>query len=180
MTTTGTIPATTPSTPTPTGEKADLLGALAKHRFLFRYTVQGLTDEQAAATPTASELCLGGLIKHVMYGERNWITFVLEGPSAMEFTEESFVEHANSFRMLPGETLEGLLAEYEQIAARTEEVVSALTSLDLSHPLPEAPWFTEDAWSARRVLTHIIAETAQHAGHADILRETIDGQKSMG
>src|SRR5689334_3640039 len=101
--------------PTLTGEKADLLGTLAQHRFLFRHTVQGLTDEQAALTPTASELCLGGLIKHVMYGERHWIDFVLEGTSAMEFTEESFAEHANSFRMLPGETLEGLLAEYERI-----------------------------------------------------------------
>ncbi|WP_433506008.1 DinB family protein [Pseudonocardia halophobica] len=166
--------------PTLTGEKADLLGTLAQHRFLFRHTVQGLTNEQAALTPTASELCLGGLIKHVAYGERNWITFVLEGTSAMEFTEESFAEHANSFRMLPGETLDGLLAEYERIAERTEAVVAALPSLDLSHPLPEAPWFTEEAWSARRVLTHIIAETAQHAGHADILRETIDGQKTMG
>lgn len=171
---------TTTEIPTLTGEKADLLGTLAQHRFLFRHTVQGLTDEQAALTPTASELCLGGLIKHVAYGEQHWIDFVLEGTSAMEFTEETFAEHADSFRMLPGETLEGLLAEYERIAERTEAVVAALPSLDLSHPLPEAPWFTEEAWSARRVLTHIIAETAQHAGHADILRETIDGQKTMG
>ncbi|WP_181780699.1 DinB family protein [Pseudonocardia pini] len=161
-------------------EKTDLLTALAKHRFLFRYTVQGLTDAQAALTPTASELCLGGLIKHVMSCEQGWITFVLEGPASMEFTADSFEEHANSFRMLPGETLAGLLAEYEAIAARTEAVVRDLPSLDLAHPLPEAPWFTEPAWSARRVLVHVIAETAQHAGHADILRETIDGQKSMG
>jgi uncharacterized damage-inducible protein DinB len=170
----------TTATPTITDEKADLLGALAKHRYLFRYTVQGLTDEQAATTPTASELCLGGLVKHVAYGERDWISFVLEGPSAMEFTEESFAKHAATFRMLPGETLDGLLAEYERIAERTEAVVAALPSLDVSHPLPEAPWFTEAAWSARQVLIHIIAETAQHAGHADILRETIDGQKTMG
>jgi hypothetical protein len=171
---------TTTATTTLTGEKADLLGTLAQHRFLFRHTVQGLTDEQAALTPTASELCLGGLIKHVMYGERNWVSFVLEGTSAMEFTEASFAEHAASFRMLPGETLESLLAEYEQIAERTEAVVRELPTLDLSHALPEAPWFTDEAWSARRVLVHIIAETAQHAGHADILRETIDGQKTMG
>ena len=47
--------------------------------------------------------------------------------------------------------------------------------------LPEAPWFTPgESWSARRVLLHIIAETAQHAGHADIIRESLDGAKSMG
>jgi hypothetical protein len=53
--------------------------------------------------------------------------------------------------------------------------------LDLAHPLPEAPWFEPGAsWSARRVLLHVIAETAQHAGHADIIRESLDGAKSMG
>ena len=53
--------------------------------------------------------------------------------------------------------------------------------LDCDHALPQAPWFEPGArWSARRVLLHIVAETAQHAGHADILRESIDGQKTMG
>ena len=47
--------------------------------------------------------------------------------------------------------------------------------------LPEAPWFEQGAsWSARRVLAHLIAETAKHAGHADIIRESIDGPKTMG
>ena len=56
-----------------------------------------------------------------------------------------------------------------------------LPSLDVAHPLPEAPWFKQGAsWSARRVLLHIMTETAQHAGHADIIRETIDGAKTMG
>ena len=57
----------------------------------------------------------------------------------------------------------------------------SLPSLDASQPLPEAPWFERGArWSARRVLVHLVAETAQHAGHADIIREAIDGAKSMG
>ncbi|MET0190915.1 MAG: DUF664 domain-containing protein, partial [Pseudonocardia sediminis] len=53
--------------------------------------------------------------------------------------------------------------------------------LDVAHPLPDAPWFPAGTrWSARHALSHIIGETAQHSGHADILRETLDGQKSMG
>jgi len=83
----------------------------------------------------------------------------------------------------PGEseTLAGLLAEYEQVASRTEELVRTLPSLDASQPLPAAPWFPPNArWSARRVLLHIIAETSQHAGHADIIREALDGAKTMG
>ncbi len=83
--------------------------------------------------------------------------------------------------MLPGDTLAGLLDGYEQVARRTEELVWTLPDLDAVHPLPEAPWFEPGAnWSIRRVLLHILAETAQHAGHADIIREALDGQKSMG
>jgi hypothetical protein len=56
-----------------------------------------------------------------------------------------------------------------------------LESLDDGHALPEAPWFEPGAvWSARQVLLQILAETAQHCGHADIIRETLDGQKTMG
>jgi hypothetical protein len=162
-------------------ERLDLLDTLAKHRELFRFTVQGLTDEQAAATPTASALCLGGLIKHVTFVESGWVDFVLEGTSAMEPGEGSFEAHTNSFRMLDGETLAGILADYEQCAKRTDDLVRSIPSLDASHPLPPAPWFEPGAsWSARRVFMHIVAETAQHAGHADIIRETLDGQKSMG
>jgi len=83
--------------------------------------------------------------------------------------------------MLPGETLAGLLERYAQVAAETDRLVAALPDLDASRPLPPAPWFEPGArWSARRVLLHIIAETAQHAGHADIVRESLDGAKSMG
>ncbi len=83
--------------------------------------------------------------------------------------------------MLPGETLAGVLADYAEVARRTEDLVASLPDLDAAWPLPKAPWFESDArWTARRVLLHIIAETAQHAGHADILRESLDGAKSMG
>jgi hypothetical protein len=161
-------------------ERHDLREALAKHRELFRYTVQGLTDEQAAMTPTTSALCLGGLIKHVAFVESGWVNFIVEGTKAMEATGGDYDAHSNSFRMLAGETLAGILDEYEKVTNRTDEVLSTV-DLDLSHPLPAAPWFEPGAsWSARRVFVHIVAETAQHAGHADILRETIDGQKSMG
>ncbi len=162
-------------------ERADLLDTLGKHRTLFRFTVQGLTDEQAASTPTHSELCLGGLIKHVTFVEHGWVDFILEGTKAMEPKEGSYEEHSNSFRMLEGETLAGILDAYEACTKRTDDVLRTIESLDLAHPLPPAPWFEPGAtWTARRVFVHIVAETSQHAGHADILREKIDGQKSMG
>ncbi len=162
-------------------ERADLLEALTKHRRLFLHTVDGLTDEQAAATPTTSELCLGGLVKHVTRVQSRWLGFINEGPSAMAMDEHSYADHANSFRMLPGETLAGIVEAYDELSRRTDELLTSLPDLGVSHPLPEAPWFEPGAtWSARRVFVHIIAETTQHAGHADIIREAIDGQKSMG
>ncbi|MGA5821306.1 DinB family protein [Kitasatospora sp. NPDC094028] len=175
---------TTATTPV-TGERADLLVALAKQRHFLRFTARGLTDEQAGLRTTVSELCVGGLIKHVTSTERVWANFIVEGPSAMPdfsaMTEEDFARRADEFRMLPTDTLADVLAAYDEVAARTDELVVTLPSLDATQPLPKAPWFEAGAvYSARRVLMHIVAETAQHAGHADIIREALDGQKSMG
>lgn len=165
-----------------TGERADLLETLRMHRALLRGTARGLTDEQAATRSTVSELTVGGLIKHVAAMESQWVDFIERGTSALESSpEDDWAEFGNTFRMLEGETLQVLLDRYDEVARRTDELVAALPDLDVSHPLPEAPWFEPGARrSARRVLMGIITETAQHAGHADIIRETIDGQRTMG
>jgi len=166
-----------------TGERADFLETLAKHRAFLRFTTRDLTDEQAATRTTDSALCLGGLVKHVTEAERRWAEFMVGGAEAMrggvDSTDPDF--WAAFFRMEPGETLASLLEHYEETARRTDELVASLPDLDVSHPLPEAPWFEQGkSWSARRVLLHVIAETAQHAGHADIIRESLDGAKTMG
>jgi uncharacterized damage-inducible protein DinB len=166
-----------------TGERADILGTLATRRNFLRYTARGLTDEQAAQRSTASELCIGGLIKHVALVEQRWARFILEGPSAMGRWDdpEQMQTFMTAFQMLPGETLAGLLSRYDEVASQTDKLLATLPDLDAAHPLPEAPWYQPGAtWSARQVMLHIIAETAQHAGHADIIREAIDGQKTMG
>jgi len=182
------VTSTPTSTPTLSGERADLLDSLTKHRFFLRNTTRGLTDEQVAAAPTASSLCLGGLIKHLTHGEQQWVDFILAGPSAMfsgdkdwsEWDESDYAGYNETFRMRPGESLAAVLADYERVARRTDELLATL-DLDAAHPLPRAPWFEPGArWSARRVLLHLIGETAQHAGHADLIRETLDGTKSMG
>ncbi|MGY1822773.1 DinB family protein [Geodermatophilus sp. SYSU D00079] len=173
----------TTTTTTLTGERADLLEALATHRYFLRHTVQGLTDEQARQRTTVSELTLGGLVKHVAHTEATWARFIVEGPGVMAGPDDpdQMAQWAEEFRMGPDETLEGILAHYEEVAARTDELVRTLPDLDAAQPLPEAPWFPPNAVrSARRVFVHVIAETAQHAGHADILRESLDGQKTMG
>ena len=175
----------TAAAPAVSRERADLLETLAKHRHFLRFTARDLTDEQAGERATVSELCIGGLIKHVSAVERGWADFIVEGPSAMgDFsakTEADFAARADEFRMLPGETLADVLKAYDEVADRTDALIRSLPDLDAAHPLPSAPWFEPGAqWSARRVLLHVIAETSQHAGHADIIREALDGSKSMG
>ncbi|HEX5190593.1 MAG TPA: DinB family protein [Streptosporangiaceae bacterium] len=170
------------TTQTVTGERADLLASLAKQRYFLRFTTRGLNDEQASRRTTVSELCLGGLIKHVAHTEWQWGRFIVEGPGVMAFDPATAADTWSAmFQMTDGETLAGLLKRYDEVAAETDELVRTLPDLDAEQRLPDAPWFERGAsWSARRVLLHIIAETAQHAGHADILRESIDGAKSMG
>jgi hypothetical protein len=124
----------------------------------------------------------------VAHGERQWVRFILEGPVAMQsgnkdwadWTEEDYAEYNSAFAMQPGETLAGILADYDEVARTTDELLPTL-DLNASQPLPRAPWFEPGArWSARRVVLHILAETAQHAGHSDIIRESLDGAKTMG
>ena len=163
-------------------ERADLVSTLGKHRGFLRQTVRDLTDDQARRRTTVSALCLGGIVKHVTRVEQRWTSFIEEGPAAFGAMDASaYAEHAASFAMTEGDTLAGLLEDYRAVADRTDALIGGLPSLEVAHPLPEAPWFEQGtAWTARRVVLHILAETAQHAGHADILREALDGAKTMG
>jgi uncharacterized damage-inducible protein DinB len=163
-----------------TRERTDLIESLRRHRSFLRFTVRDLSDEQAQRRPTVSALNLAGLIKHVAATEASWVRFAEGGAEAMRrnWGPDAWSRHWHLER---GETLAGVLADYEEVSRNTDEFVASVPDLDADHALPEAPWFEPGArWSVRRVLLHVIAETAQHAGHADILRESIDGQKTMG
>lgn len=165
------------------GERSDLVGSLQRSRFFLINTLRDLGDEQAARRTTVSEMTLGGLIKHVGRAEQQWASFIVEGPSAMRAADDpaAMADWLEAFEMREGETVRGVIADYEAVALTTDELVMSLPDLDASQPLPSAPWFEPGAtWTARRVVLHIIAEIAQHAGHADIIREALDGAKSMG
>jgi hypothetical protein len=136
-----------------------------------------------------STLSLSGLVKHVSTTEAGWAHFIEHGRGEAtpgwedidwENPPPAIVEYQQQFRLVEGETLEQVLATYDDVAARTDALV-ATVDLDATQLLPDAPWFEPgSSWTARRVFLHIVAETAQHAGHADIIRETLDGRKTMG
>jgi uncharacterized damage-inducible protein DinB len=163
-------------------ERTELLAALAKQRRFLAQTVHGVTDEQAAQRTTPSELCLAGIVKHVTAVWEHWLDFIQHGAAYTDFASpEAMDEHAKTFTVLPGETIATLLDGLDEVARRTDKLVATIPSLDDSHALPPAPWWEPGArWSARTALLHILAEMAQHCGHADIIREALDGAKTMG
>ncbi|MEU1629012.1 DinB family protein [Streptomyces sp. NPDC020096] len=156
-----------------------LLAFIEAQRGGLRRAALGLTDEQARATPTAGSLSIGGLIKHNLECERSWIVGTLCGRRDEIFQRDQS-NWADSHHLVEGETLAGVLEAYEAVARETEEIVRALPSLDVTVPLPEAPWFPPGSKrSARWILLHLIEEAARHAGHADIIRETLDGKTAF-
>jgi uncharacterized damage-inducible protein DinB len=157
-------------------EREGLLAYLAQQRSVMRIAAFGLSDEQARATPTAGPLSVGGLIKHVATTERGWIDITLqrERPTAQDAQDT----YEDNFRLAPNERLADVLRLYDEVAQETESTVAGIPDLGRAVPVPKGvPWFPDDvdAWSVRWVLLHLISETARHAGHADIVREMIDG-----
>ena len=163
-----------------TDERDGLLCFLAQQRDLVRVAAHGLTDAEAAATPSASTLSVGGLVKHVAAVERHWMDIVLQRAAAP--SEQDYKDYMDNFRLLAGETLEDVLALYADVATGTEEIVAGIGDLGQAVPVPPGvPWFPRDvdAWSVRWVLLHLIEETARHAGHAEIIRESLDGATAV-
>ena len=159
-----------------TDERDALCAYLAQQRFLLRTTAFGLTDKQAAIAPSASPLCVDGLVKHCTAVERSWMDTVLQRESTLGTDD-----YASLFRMEPGDTLATLITAYDAACLDSDEIVAGI-DLDRSVPVPRGvPRFPADvdAWSLRWVLLHLIQETARHAGHADIVRESIDGATSF-
>jgi hypothetical protein len=148
-----------------------LLAYIQQQRDGLRNAAYGLTEEQIRVAPAASSLTIGGLIKHVTATERGWVADILQRPSSQDPER-----YGDDFKVGPDDTLAGLLADLDRAAAETE---AAVAGLELSHPVPvpDAPWFPKDveAWTVRWVLLHLVEEIARHAGHADIIRESIDG-----
>ncbi|WP_026926430.1 DinB family protein [Granulicoccus phenolivorans] len=163
-------------------ESTDLIEALDRHRNFLLFTAGDLTDEQARTTSTVSVLTIASLLKHVADTEEQWFAFADRGQEAfggagraganVEWEDTRFV-------LGPQDTLAHLIGRVREVGAASAEFLRG-ADLDATHPLPAAPWFEPGAaWSVRRVALHVLAEISQHAGHADIIREAIDGQHTM-
>jgi uncharacterized damage-inducible protein DinB len=155
-------------------EREGLLEFLAQQRYVLRLTAYGLTDEQARATPSASELSVGALLVHLGKVETHWMDIVRQRKAPFD----PGADFSENFRFGPQDTLADALDRYDRAAEATDKVIAGVDDLDRPVPIPhDVPWFPadEEAWSVRWVLLHLISETARHAGHADVIRQSIDG-----
>lgn len=143
---------------------------LAQQQDAFRIAAYGLTDEEAGLANSVSTLTIGGLIKHVTQVQAHWLETALAGPGRAASGDAE--GYGDGFRY-DGD-LSAVLEAFDEVSAR---VLAAVNQLDLSTPVPapEAPWFPKIEWSVRWVWMHLIEELARHAGHADIIRESVDG-----
>lgn len=159
-------------------ERTALAAYLLQQQDAFRCAVYGLTDEQAGRRAVSSSaLSVGALVKHVTQAQDNWLQTALAAPGRRvddRTMEQKAAEHQDGFTW--HDTIPEVLAAYDEVCAAVLDAVATL-DLDTAVPVPEAPWFPKDvtAWSVRWVWFHLIEELARHAGHADLLREAIDG-----
>ncbi|GAA2758288.1 DinB family protein [Actinopolymorpha rutila] len=163
---------TATSTPLP-DEHSELLRALAEQRELLLITVRGVTDAQARQRTTVSELTLGGIVRHLATAERVWARIMVTGDGELP---DGMLD-TGQYRMAEQDSLASLLESYATAAAGLQDAVGTMPDLGRTVLLPTTPWSPPEPihWPVRRVLLHLIRETAQHAGHADIIREALDG-----
>ena len=161
-----------------TGEKKELLTVLQDQRNMLKITARGLSDADARKQTTVSTLTIGALIKHLAHGEENAARIITERDENAEF---DMSQAMTEYEMTGDETLAGWLTAYDRGAAEFDRVIADAESLDELIPQPTAPWQPEREWlSIRAMIIHLIRETAHHCGHADIIREALDGQTTMG
>lgn len=167
-------------TPQARGEHAVLTTYALQQLAQLRTSVVGLTDEQAHATPSASSLNLTGLLRHCGQVAVFWADAAAAAPDCPappeEFGEEQMLEDCVADPSTLAETLD----YFDRCIAFAARRLGDATDLDAQVPVPEAPWFPADlgSWDARWAIAHFATEVARHAGHADVIRETIDGKGS--
>jgi hypothetical protein len=164
--------------PTPHSEIEGIVSYVQQQLDAIRGAAIGLTEEQVRLRPCRSALSIGGLIKHTTHGMRG-VTERLSGDGQPRppIDEAAFAAYQAGFALAEDETASDALAAFD--AARTA-YVAALAAVDPSAPTIEdsAPWFgifDNRPARGRYLLVHQIEEMARHAGHADIIREQIDG-----
>ena len=159
----------------PKGEIATLREYLGNYRLTLELKCDGLDAEQLARRSVPpSTLSLLGLIRHLAQMENHWFQRVLQGKSDQPrlFKRDDDRDADFTGAMADPAVVEEAFAAWKAEIAAADEWLDGLDEDDLGREVP----FGEDEVSIRDVLVHVIEEYARHAGHADLLRECIDGR----
>jgi uncharacterized damage-inducible protein DinB len=162
------------------GEAELLLTFLDYHRDTLRMKVAGLDREQLGRSLPPSTMTLGGLVKHLALVEDNWFSVVLKGRpdvapwDAIDWNDDPDWEWRTGATDDPAT----LRAAYDEIVSRVDTIIAAALDRDGLDALSARPSRRgeEGHFSLRWILLHMIEEYARHNGHADLIRESIDGE----
>lgn len=155
-------------------ERTALLGWLNLQREILRWKCDGLSEEDAhrAVVPTSPAMTMAGLLSHMRWVEHCWLEVLFLGGDQTSNPSFDETDEDADWRA-EGVPLTRLLAEYEAQCARSDEIV-ADASLD---DVDRHPDYRSGGANLRWMLIHLVEETGRHAGHADIVRELLDGTK---
>ena len=167
-----------PEPPIAAGEAATLLGFLDYQRATLAWKCAGLDAAGLAATVAASSMTLGGMLKHLAYVEEWWFSEWLHdrGP-ALPWSEVDWDADPDwDWHSAAGDSPEQIMALWQDTVARSRDLVAgALAGGGLGQLARRTG---TDGWapSLRWILVHMIEEYARHNGHADLIRESLDGE----
>jgi uncharacterized damage-inducible protein DinB len=151
-------------------ERTMLLGWLDYHRATILLKADGLTDDQARKRLGPSGLTILGLVRHLAEVERWWFRMVFAGETITTIWCDDDVER--DFNVTADDTLAEAIDSYREECERANRIIEAAALDDLAAGSAERPGVHP---SMRWIVTHMIEETARHNGHADLIRESIDG-----
>ncbi|QYN38980.1 DinB family protein [Pseudonocardia sp. DSM 110487] len=158
-------------------EVTGLVNYIDEQLAAIRAAAFGLTEEQARETPCRSALSVGGIIKHAAYVMRGALERLRTDVTEQPVDPAAYAAYTDSFAVRDDETVAGTIEEFDRVRAQLRAAVAA-TDPAGSTTAPPAPWhgiFDARPIHARYYLVHLVEECARHAGHADIIREQIDG-----
>ncbi|GAA4005203.1 DinB family protein [Allokutzneria multivorans] len=160
-------------------EVTGLVNYIDEQLTAIRSAAFGLTEEQARETPCRSELSVGGIIKHTAFVMRGALERMRTEVTEQPMDEAAWAEFKDSFVVREDETVAGTIKDFDQLRAEMLDAIAASDPAadDMSPPAPWHGIFDARPINARYFFVHLIEECARHAGHADIIREQIDGMQ---
>ncbi len=175
---------TTPAGPPAAGTEIEtLLGALERNRRTFAWKCGGLGPDELRRTLGPSSMTLGGLLKHLALVEDEYFTRQLTGAPSLSppFDAVDFEADPDwEWRSAADDTPAELTALWESCVARSRANVSAAYAEGGADARSAIAWSSGEPPTLRRLMVDLIEEYARHTGHADLIRESIDGLVGEG